>query len=187
MRLGLFGGSFDPIHHGHLITATRAAEAVKLDRVWFIPAARSPLKPGDQVASARDRRAMLRLALRGNRLFDSCDLELVRGGTSYTIDTLREIRSRTPAQLFLILGADAARLLPRWKSVDEVRRLAQVIIVSRPGDRLPERAPRTHALRLPALEISSTEIRSRVRQRLSVRYLVPDSVERYICRKGLYR
>jgi nicotinate-nucleotide adenylyltransferase len=187
MKLGLLGGSFNPIHHGHLITATRAAEAVKLDRVLFIPSALSPLKNGRDLAPAADRAAMLRTALRGHPLFEPCDLELRRGGVSYSVDTLRELKLRTRAHLYWILGADASRLLPRWKSIDDVRRLATFIIVSRPGERSPRRMPRQLAVEAPLLEISSSEIRERVRKGLSVRYLVPDSVERYIRRKGLYR
>lgn len=187
MRLGLLGGSFNPVHHGHLVAATRAAEAVGLDRVLFLPAAVSPLKNGRDLAPAKDRWAMLRAALRGNRLFEACDLELRRGGVSYTIDTLRALRSTTRARLFWILGADAARLLPRWKSIDEVRRLAEFIIVSRPGDRVSPKRPKDHIVKAPLLEISSSEIRERVREGLSVRYLVPDPVERYIRRKRLYR
>lgn len=187
MRLGLFGGSFNPIHHGHLIAATRAAEAVRLDRVLFIPAAVSPLKNGREMAPTPARWAMLRLALGGNAAFEACDLEIRRGGVSYTIDTLRELRRRTAARLYLILGADAARLLPRWKAIEEVRRLASFVIVTRPGDRLPRKMPKDHVVKAPLLEISSSEIRDRVRKGLSVRYLLPDSVERYVRRKGLYR
>ena len=187
MRLGLFGGSFNPIHHGHLIAATRAAEAVQLDRVLFIPTAVSPLKNGREIAPPEARLAMLRLALRGNQAFEPCDLEIRRGGVSYTVDTLRELKRRTKARLYWILGADAARLLPRWKSIDEVRRLASFVIVSRPGDRVPTKMPKDHVVKAPLLEISASEIRERVRKGLSVRYLLPDSVERYVRRKGLYR
>lgn len=187
MRLGVFGGSFNPIHHGHLIAATRAAEAVKLDRILFIPTAVSPLKNGRELAPTAARWAMLRLALKGNPKFEASDLELRRGGISYTVDTLRELRKRTEARLYWILGADAARLLPRWRSIDEVRRLASFVIVSRPGDRLPAKMPKDHIVKAPLLEISSSEIRDRVHKGLSVRYLVPDSVERYVRRKGLYR
>jgi nicotinate-nucleotide adenylyltransferase len=187
MKLGLLGGSFNPIHHGHLITATRAAEAVQLDRVLFIPAAISPLKGARSLAPARDRLAMLRLALRGNPRFEVCDLELRRGGVSYTIDTLRELKRSTRARLYWILGADASRLLPRWKSIDEVRRLASFIVLPRPGDRPPRKSPNQRIVEAPLLQISSSDIRDRVRKGLSVRYLVPDSVDLYLRRKGLYR
>ena len=187
MKLGLLGGSFNPIHHGHLITATRAAEAVKLDRVLFIPAALSPLKSRSPLAPAKDRLAMLRLAVRGNPLFEICDLELRRGGVSYTIDTLRELKRRTRARLYWILGADAAKLLPRWKSISEVRALATFIILPRPGARPARRTPHQLVVQAPLLQISSSEIRDRVRKGRSVRYLVPEPVDRHIRQRGLYR
>jgi nicotinate-nucleotide adenylyltransferase len=187
MRLGLLGGSFNPIHHGHLITATRAAEAVRLDRILFIPAARSPLKRSKELASDRDRWELLRLAIRGNPLFRASDLELRRGGVSYTVDTLRELRRTTKARLFWILGADAARQLPRWKAPDEVKALAEIVVVARPGDSVSRKMSKDPVVRAPLLEISSSEIRERARKGLSLRYLVPEAVERYIRRKGLYR
>jgi nicotinate-nucleotide adenylyltransferase len=187
MKLGLLGGSFNPIHHGHLVIATRAAETLRLDRVILVPTAISPLKEGVRLASPRDRLAMVRLAARGNPLLGISDLEVRRGGVSYTVDTLRELKRRTRARLFLILGADAARLLPEWKAVDEVLRLAALAVFARPGQTLPPGLPKGHIVNAPLLEISGTEIRERVRRGLSIRYLVPDAVERYIGRKGLYR
>jgi nicotinate-nucleotide adenylyltransferase len=167
--------------------ATRVAEALGLDRVLFIPTAVSPLKRPGELAPARDRLAMLRLALRGEPRFEACDLEVRRGGVSYTVDTLRQLRGRRPARLFLILGADAARLLPRWKSAGEVRRLARLVRVARPGHSAGRGLPKEDIVEVPLLEISGTEIRRRVREGRSIRYLVPDAVERYIRRKGLYR
>ena len=187
MRLGLLGGSFNPIHHGHLITAVRAAEAARLDRVLFIPAARSPLKATRGLAPARDRWALLKAALRGNPLFEASDLELRRGGISYSVDTLRELKRDTDARLFWIVGTDAARLLPKWKAIDEVRRLAEFIVVARPGDSIPRNMSKHLVVRAPLLEISSSEIRERLRRGLSVRYLVPDAVERLLRRKRMYR
>jgi nicotinate-nucleotide adenylyltransferase len=187
MRLGLLGGSFNPIHHGHLITAIRAAESARLDRVLFIPAAVSPLKPARGLAPAADRWALLKTAIRGNPLFGASDLELRRGGSSYSIDTLHELKRRTRARLYWILGTDAASLLPRWKSIDEVRKLTEFIVVARPGHSIPRNMSKEAIVRAPLLEISSSEIRERVRKGLSVRYLVPDAVEREIRRKGLYR
>ena len=187
MRLGLLGGSFNPVHHAHLVIAERAAEALRLDRVLFIPAAVSPLKrPGD-LAPARHRWAMLRLALGGNPLFRACDLEIRRGGISYTVDTLRELKRRTGARLFLVVGADALNLFPLWKEAGEVRRLATLVAAARPGHRPRLRMPKRHIVDVPLLEISGTLIRDRVRKGRSIRYLVPDAVERYIRRKGLYR
>lgn len=188
MKLGLLGGSFNPIHHGHLVIATRAAEALKLDRVLFIPAATSPLKRGREFASPGDRWAMVRLALRGNPLFEADDLELRRGGLSYTVDTLRELGLRSPsADLHLILGADATRLLPRWKALDEVRKRVTFVVISRPGHRIRGEMAKYCHVDSPLLEISSSEIRERARKGLSLRYLVPEAVERYVRKKGLYR
>jgi nicotinate-nucleotide adenylyltransferase len=186
-RLGILGGSFNPIHHGHLIVATRVAEALGLERVLLILAATSPLKDPRELAPARDRWEMLRRAIRGNALFEACDLELRRGGISYTVDTLRELHRRRPAEYRLILGADAARLLPRWKHAGEVLRLAPIAVAARPGHGTVPGLPKKDIVEVPLVEISGTEIRDRVRRGLSIRYLVPDPVERYILRKGLYR
>jgi len=188
MRLGIFGGSFNPIHVAHLVIATRAAEAVHLDRVLFVPTGRTPLKDPGELAPARDRLEMVRRAVRGNPLFAASDLELRRGGTSYTIDTLREVRRRTGAELFVILGADAANLLPRWREAEAVQKAATFVLIRRPGHRLRSRMPKQYqVVDCPLLDISSTEIRERARAGRSIRYLVPDGVERYIRRKGLYR
>jgi len=190
MRFGILGGSFNPIHHGHLIIATRAAEALKLDRVLLIPTAVSPLKEAGVLASPRDRLAMVRLAVRGNPLLRASDLEVRRGGTSFTVDTLRELRRTLEGQLVLILGADAARLLPQWRSIGEVRRLARVVVIGRAGLRPPGKTPKESKeaiVGVPLLEISSTDIRERVRRGLPIRYLVPEAVERFIRRKRLYR
>ena len=187
MKLGILGGSFNPIHHGHLIIATRAAEALGLDQVLFIPTALSPLKGGRTLAPVRDRLAMVRAAVRGNPLFAASDVETRRGGTSYTIDTLKTLRESHRGRFYLILGADAARLLPRWRSIDEVKRLATLVTVARPGHSPGPEMPKHPIVEVPLLEISSSEIRARVRRGLSIRYLVPDAVERYIRRKRLYR
>lgn len=186
-RLGILGGSFNPIHHGHLIVATRVAEALGLERVLVIPAARAPLKDPRELAPARDRWEMVKRAIRGDPLFEACDLELRRGGISYTVETLRELQRRRPADYRLILGADAARLLPRWKEVGEVLRLARIAVAARPGDGTVQGLPKKDIVEVPLLEISGTEIRDRVRRGLSIRYLVPAPVERYIHRRGLYR
>jgi nicotinate-nucleotide adenylyltransferase len=188
MKLGILGGSFNPVHHGHLVAASRAAEAAGLDRVLLVPAALSPLKTRDGLASDRDRLAMLRLAVRDNPLFAVWDGELRRGGVSYSVDTLRDLQARTGARLYWILGADAFRLLPRWKESAEVARLARFLVLPRPGSA----APRLRGVRsrlvpgAPLLEISSTEIRRRLRRGLSVRYLVPDAVERYLRARKVY-
>jgi nicotinate-nucleotide adenylyltransferase len=185
---GLLGGSFDPVHHGHLIAADRAAEALGLARVLFIPCARQPLKACGPVAAADDRKAMLELAIAGHPGFAVEPLELQRPGPSYTVDTLRALNARWPSErLVLLLGADAAAELPRWRAVAEVARLAEVAALTRPG--APEAAPGLvrHIVAIPAIEISASEIRARCLAGKSIRYLVPDGVADYIVRKGLYR
>lgn len=188
MRLGILGGSFNPIHHGHLVAAERAAEAAKLDRVLFIPTAVSPLKSPREIAPAAERLALVRAALRGHPRFAASDLEVRRGGVSYTVDTLRTLARRHPnAKLYLILGADAAGLLSKWKSIDEVARRAVFLFCARPGHRLRARMPRQKLVEVPLLEISSTEIRDRLRRGRSVRWLLPEAVRRRVERRGLYR
>jgi len=185
---GVLGGSFDPVHHGHLIAADRAAEALGLDRVLFVPCARQPLKPRGPVASADDRRAMLALALAGHPRFVLEAMELERPGPSFTVDTLRALHAREPRERFvLILGADAAAELPRWRAADEVARLAEIAVLTRPG--VPEVASAfvTHFVATPAIEISASEIRARCLAGKRIRYLVPDAVAEYIARQRLYQ
>jgi nicotinate-nucleotide adenylyltransferase len=185
---GLLGGSFDPVHHGHLIAAARAAEALGLERVLFVPCARQPLKAAGPQASAAHRKAMLGLAIAGLPLFALETMELERKAPSYTVDTLRALRERCPGERFvLILGADAAAELPRWRNADEVARLAEVAVLTRPG--APEVASSLvrHVVATPAIEISASEIRARCLAGKSIRFLVPDAVAEYIGAHGLYR
>lgn len=186
-RIGLFGGTFDPVHMGHLILAERAADELKLDRVLFVPARVSPFKTGSIPADGAVRLLMLRAAVRGNRRFAVSDLELRRPGPSYTIDTIE----RLPAgdRLFLLVGADALAGLPRWRRPRDLAGRVTFAVFRRPGQarrRSPSYA-RAVEVRSPLLEISSTEIRARIRRGASVRYLVPDAVERILRRRGLYR
>ena len=188
MRLGILGGSFNPVHHGHLVVAERAAEAARLDRVLLIPTALSPLKNAGEIAPAAERLALVKVAVRGNPRLEACDLEVRRGGTSYTIDTLRELARRHPGSaLHLILGADASALLPQWKSLDEVSRRVTFVFLERPGHRIRARMPKQRIVEMPLLEISSTEIRARLRRGLSIRYLVPEAVRLRLERRRLYR
>ena len=188
MATGVLGGSFDPVHHGHLIAADRAAEALGLDTVLFVPCARQPLKPQDPVASPAHRLTMLRLAFAGYQRFalDTCELD--RPAPSYTVDTLRLLRERwIDERLVLIVGADAAATLPRWKAGDEVARLAEVAVLTRPGAPEVTSAFVKHLVATPAIEISSSDIRARCLTGKSIRYLVPEAVAQYIGRHGLYQ
>lgn len=185
--VGLFGGSFDPVHHGHLIVGRVAMEALELAELRFMPAREQPLKSGRHAEPA-DRLAMLELAIAGEPGFAIERSELDRSGPSYTVDTLRSMREREPGiEPALLIGADAAAELPRWKEGDAVLALARVVVFTRAGSagiRIPG-AWRT--LEVPALEISATAIRRRVREGRSIRYLVPDAVAAYIAAHGLYR
>ncbi len=188
MATGLLGGSFDPVHHGHLIAAGRAAEALGLSRVLLIPCAQQPLKQQGPVAAPAHRRAMLEAAVAGDLLFAVETLELERAGRSYTVETLRELRARCPHEPFvLLLGADAAADLPRWRAADEVARLAEIAVLTRPG--APEVASPLvrYVVATPAIEISASDIRARCLAGKSIRYLVPDAVADYIAREHLYR
>jgi len=187
---GLLGGSFDPVHVGHLIAADRAAEALGLDRVLFVPCARQPLKATGPVAAGAHRRAMLELAVAGHGPFavDPIELDRAGPGPSYTVDTLRALAARCPGErLVLLLGADAAADLPRWRAVEEVVRLAEVAVLTRPGAPAPARGLVRHVVATPAIEVSASEIRARCAAGRSIRYLVPDAVADYIERNGLYR
>lgn len=186
--LGVLGGSFDPVHHGHLIVADRAAEALGLDTVLFVPCAQQPLKPHGPVATAAHRAAMVRLAIEGHPRFavDTCELD--RPGPSYTVDTLRELATRFPGtRLVLVLGADAAASLPRWRMADEVARLAEIAVLTRPGVPDVTSAFVKHLVATPAIEISASDIRARCLTGKPIRYLVPEAVDRYIAKHKLYR
>ncbi len=185
MRVGIFGGSFDPVHHGHLRAAQWALEAFLLDRILLIPARQSPFKAAC-FAPDQDRHAMLRLAARDNPSFAVDDCELRREAPSYTVDTLRQLAEREPLnQWTVIVGSDAGLGLPGWRDVAEVQKLAEIRILGRPGD--PESARVDGFVYFPGLGISSTELRESVRAGRSVRYLTPESVRLYIEEKGLYK
>lgn len=201
-RLGVFGGTFDPPHLGHLALAESAREQLALDRVIFMPAGEPPHKRGRRLTPARHRLAMARLAVRGNKAFEVSSIEARRSGPSYTVDTLRAIATRAPhATLFLLLGADSLDDFPTWRDPRGILGLATLVIASRPGARARRPAPGGGVRRAPArgsrpavlwlanpgLDVSSTAIRARAAQGASLRYLVPDAVSAYIGRHRLYR
>ncbi len=200
MKLGIIGGSFDPIHYGHLILADHAREAAGLDKVLFMPAATSPLKPDGPQAKDRQRLEMLQLALGGDENFELSRLEIERDGVSYTVDTLTELIAEHPqAELFLIIGSDSLEDFSKWKDVDKICELAIPLVGSRRGSNadLTQLQPYCSAERLeqiqqfafefPWIELSSTELRQRLSAQASIRYRTPRSVECYIETAKLYQ
>jgi nicotinate-nucleotide adenylyltransferase len=181
MRIGVFGGSFDPIHHGHLIAASALAESLALDAVRLVVARSQPLKPNGHSASAEHRAAMVELAVRGEPRLAVDRTELGREGPSFTVDTLRVLRTAAPAdELVLLLGADTAVTLGRWHEPDAIWKLCRVETFAREG--IGE-----EGVQVPRVDISSTAIRERVRTGRSIRYWVPDAVVDYIAAHRLYR
>lgn len=191
-RIGIFGGTFDPVHNGHLAAAQAARERLGLDRVIFVPAGRPPHKPGRALTPAKHRLAMVGLAIRGNAGFVLSADEIARPDTSFTVDTLERLASRLgKCKLHLLIGMDQALQLDTWRRPERIFALAEVDVVSRPGYReegIPSRwRKRLRSVETPGLEISSRLIRRWARQGRSIAYLVPDPVSRYIRRHGLYR
>ena len=188
-RLGLFGGSFDPVHLGHLLVAQAAVEELGLTRLYFILAAQSPFKPENEPAPAAVRLQLLRLALAGKANCEIDEQEIRRGGISYTIDTVRDYTRRFPgAELFYLIGADNMAKLPLWREAGELARLAQFVVIPRPGDgEQPFPAPfQGWTLRGFPFGVSSSQIRARVKAGLPVDQLVPPAVAEAIRNNQLY-
>ncbi|MEI8342289.1 MAG: nicotinate-nucleotide adenylyltransferase [Verrucomicrobiota bacterium] len=184
MKIALFGGTFDPVHHGHLILAREAVEQLQLDRVIFIPNTISPHKQARLTAPPELRMEMVRAAIAGEAEFDSDDLELRRGGQSYAIDTVEEMRRRYPdANLVYLIGEDNAAELHTWRRFEELQRLVQFVVLSRTGHERQHPFPVVER----DVDISSTEIRKRVAKRASIRYLVPEKVLSIIEKHNLYK
>jgi nicotinate-nucleotide adenylyltransferase len=194
LRIGLYGGSFDPIHQGHLIAAQDALEQLALDRLIFIPSAQAPLRPDTVRASAQDRMEMIRLAIRPEPRFQVSGLEIDRGGISYTFDTVSALRQQHPNDTLLwIIGQDHVAKLNDWRRIEELAALTEFAYLRRPGS--PELTDsstpnisglRLHPLRSHQVEISSTEIRQRIHEKRPLHFLLPDLVIRYIYDRDLY-
>lgn len=188
-RIGLFGGSFDPVHLGHLLVAQAAREELSLARLFLIPAAQSPFKPDSRPAPALDRLRLLRLALAGKTWCEIDEQEVKRGGISYTIDTARDYAGRFPAaQLFYLIGADHLPQLPTWRAAEELARLLEFVVIPRPGQaETPFPAPlRGRWLAGFPLGVSSSQVRERVRTGLPIDHLVPGVVAEAIRNNRLY-
>ena len=201
MRLGIYGGSFDPIHLGHLWVAETARELLRLDRVLFVPAALSPLKQDRRPIEDRHRLEMMRLALSGVEYFGLDERELHRGGVSYTIDTLRELRDELlDTELYLIMGSDSLADFGRWREPEAICQIATLSIVQRGGDPPVDwnvlrrfcneemlKTIQASAIHTALIELSSSDLRARVASGKSIRFRVPRAVEVYIQQKLLYR
>lgn len=189
MKIGLLGGTFNPVHIGHLVLAEECWHRFGLDKVVFIPAYIQPLKEAEGSVSASDRLNMVRLALEGDDRFTISTFEIDKGGTSYSIDTIKHFKEENEeAELFFITGADSAESLSMWKDIDKILSLTTFIIASRPG--WGENSPyedRVKRIVIPGIEISSSDIRERIKNRQPIDYLVPEKVVEYIRNKGLYR
>ncbi|MFV0445294.1 MAG: nicotinate-nucleotide adenylyltransferase [Planctomycetaceae bacterium] len=196
MRVGIYGGTFDPVHYGHLLLAEQCRELLALEAVWFLPAAVPPHKQGVEISSAEDRVAMLELALAGQPAFRVERLELNRGGTSYTVDTLGQLRTLHPAiEPVLLIGADSLHDLPTWRAPVEILSLAEVAAVNRGRtaidltpihSRLPASQGRIVAIDMPGMDLSATDIRRRVREGKSIRFMLPRGVEEFVWQHALY-
>jgi nicotinate-nucleotide adenylyltransferase len=197
MRLGLFGGSFDPIHLGHLILAEACREACELDRVWFVVTATPPHKAGNRRTDVKHRLEMARIAVAGHGAFEISEIEALTPGPHYTYQTLEALRQAQPDdELAYLIGADSLVDLPTWRHPERIAAAARLVVVNRPGidsavlDTLPDFGPGTHPMtvvNVPPIGISSTDLRARVAAGRSIRFQVPRGVEAYIREHGLYR
>jgi len=196
MRLGLFGGTFDPIHLGHLILAEQCREACELDKVWFVVAGEPPHKRWDRTAASH-RLEMARIAIAGHGGFEVSEIETNRPGPHYSVETLEALRAKRPNDdLFFIIGADSLVDLPMWREPARIARLATIVVVNRPGiemadeSKVPDLGPGSKPFQfvtIPPIGIASTVLRRRLAEGRSVRYMIPRGVEAYIEAHGLYR
>ena len=188
-RIGLFGGSFDPVHLGHLLVAQAACEELALDRLFFIPAAQSPFKPASEPAPAPARLQMLRRALAGKANYEIDPQEIDRGGVSFSIGTVRGYVQRFPgAELFYLIGADHVPTLPKWRDAEALAQLVQFVVIPRPGE-TPASLPAPYRIQTLGgwpLKLSSSQIRARVREGKPVAHLVPFGVADIIEQQALY-
>lgn len=199
-RIGIYGGTFDPIHFGHLLLAETSRETLGLDRIFFVPAKRPPHKPGKRLSPDEDRLAMLRLALRGNRAFGVDTFELEQDQISFTVHTVEYFHDKYPdAELFLLMGEDMLRIFPNWYEPQRICELATPAVIGRAGNEVQDLSflsgtasrkclakIRKSRVPMPAVSFSGTAIRDAVRHGKSIRYQTPATVVQYIQKKGLY-
>jgi nicotinate-nucleotide adenylyltransferase len=191
VQVGIFGGTFDPPHLGHLLVAAHVQESLKLQKIILVPSATSPHKRNRALTEAEHRLAMVRLSVAGVPHMEVSDVEVRRGGVSYTVDTLRTLQVENPrASLSLLVGMDNLAEFGSWKDPEEILRRARVVIVTRPGYQAPKHAYASarhmHVCAVPEIAIASRDIRRRVREGRSIHWMVTPEVEQYILRHGLY-
>ncbi len=199
LEVGVFGGTFDPIHLGHLIVAEEVRIYLALREILFVPAGQPWFKVERQITPANHRVRMIELAIASNSCFHLSTLEVDREGYSYTVDTMMELRGvyGEEVEMFFILGMDTLRGVPEWKNPDRLVRSCRLVVVTRPGEEgwwvptleesIPGIVDRLLLVNVPEIDISSTQVRYRVAQGMSIRYLVPEEVQRYIQKNGLYQ
>ncbi len=199
MRLGLYGGTFDPVHYGHLLLAEQCREQCRLDAVWFLPSGLPPHKQGAAITDGKRRLEMLELAVAGHPEFAVNGLELERSGPTFTVDTLQQLHDEQPErELFFLIGADSLVEFPTWRSPERIAELATLVAVNRGGQPQPdlttvreqlgdEFVSRIQFVTMPGLDLASREMRGRIHADRSIRFMTPRSVEMYIEQHGLYR
>jgi len=188
MKIGILGGTFNPVHIGHLILAEEAREKLKLDKILFIPTAIPPHKDSSNIAPASDRLKMLRLAIKGNKFFGVCDIEIKRKGRSFTIDTLKELKAQYGQdELYFIIGSDLLKYLNEWKDLSQIVKMVNFVAATRPGYSLEQIPQYIQTLPIRAVDVSGFEVRRCIQENKSFGYLVPDKVFDYIKKRKLYK
>ena len=187
MKIGILGGTFNPIHIGHLVLADQVEEALSLDKIIFIPTYLPPHKKDTDLIDAEVRLKMVRLAIKDNKKFSVSDIETKRKNLSYTIDTLKELKKiYKNDELFFIVGSDACSYLNMWKNIEDILKIVKFIVINRPGYVVDNIRQELKVIQIQAIDISADEIRKRIKENKSIRYLVPEDVRKYILKKGLY-
>lgn len=188
MKIGILGGTFNPLHIGHLILAEESREKLSLERIIFVPANLPPHKDNSDIASAAERYKMIKLAIKGNKHFSVSDIEIKRQGRSYTIDTIREFKNKFPGdELFFIAGSDMLKYLDEWKDLGEILKMVSFVVATRPGYPLEKIPSYISTLPIRAVDISAFEVRKAVKADKSFRYLVPEAIFNYITKRKLYK
>ncbi|MDD5197020.1 MAG: nicotinate-nucleotide adenylyltransferase [Candidatus Omnitrophota bacterium] len=188
MKIGILGGTFNPVHIGHLILAEEAREKLGLEKIIFVPANQPPHKDNGDIAAGSIRLKMLKLSIKGNKHFGVSDAEIKRQGRSYTIDTIREFKQKYPCdELYFIIGSDLLKYLDEWKDLAEINKMVKFIAATRPGYPLEKIPAYIKTLGIRAVDISGFEVRRCIQEDKSFRYLVPEAVFNYINKKGLYK